>query len=1037
MRTTRPRRMTWIAVGVAILTLASTAVARGATPGGPVSDRVLDPTGQVLIGDNTPPVSPITGINCSTDEGGCDLYAKTGSVAIPGGSVPIWGYATTPGGPAELPGPTIVADEADQLTIRVHNGLSVATSLSLPAVPADAVLSDAPSDGFGSGGTATYTFAAAEAVGTSVYEAGVTATGNRQVAMGMAGVLVVRPTSCPESDPVTYCLYPDDLVDSAAATNDTDEETLVALNDLDPAFAADPLGYEMSAFAPSVHLINGRAFPQTDVIDTQPGHTVGVRLANLSPIAHTMGVIGAHQTIVGRDARQVAHDRVVASPLITSGQTIDASIAVPADAVAGQRYPLFDQGLQLDNPGTDGFGGALAFLNVWGPEGVPGVPVAKLDPFAYDVTPGTDLPFSGTALGATGFRWYVDAAPEDPAALTPSAEGIEPATGFFLDTVPADLLATLANGSHVIWVQLTNAADPSAPDAPWGQPVGVAFTLDRSGPVMSGTSIEPVTSNKTVPLTLRTTADTDVTGGTANITSGHYGFDSDCVAAESGPLMGADPGAPGTALPGQQTQGLQATIAGPELAALSEGEHTIYVTAQDEFGHWPASNPFVLPGSADPVEYATAPMCDSVTFNIDNHAPTVSNASVEPTPTNGKQPIDGGTNFLDSVRLKVTITDPAFGDPVAVSSPIDTAEAFIEGVQIDGNGDPVPFPSGAVTGKGIELLPLDGAFDSDVEVAYILVPLATVRSLTPGAHHIWIHGKDAAGNWGAIAGTGDAVLDYEPDAPTINYLKVGATTIDVGATAVRTDLTVTSIEYSVGTAPGTWSPLTLTTTSGPVATVSAFPIPARAADQNVFVRATDSLGHVSAPMGLPTIGATFRLSPQLFTQGDQLAADVVSMTGDISSVEFKVAPFATLPSADGWTAIPDAVGPSPLTAVLPDALRQVQVGQTVWLRAKDVQGNLGPVFGLPAVTSLTRTNSSLSGVAQARQGTVGSIEWNRTLSSSTTAPQLLWSSVSSSAAGPSPRSFSRSLTIIDRFFRIWVRAGDGLGNAGPAVRAPG
>ncbi len=1035
MRTTRPRRMTWIAVGVAILALASTAVARAATPGGPVSDRVLDPTGQVLTDANTPPVSPITGIDCATDAGGCDLYATAGEVAIPGGvSVPIWGYATTPGGTAELPGPTIVADEVDELTIRVHNELSVATSLSLPAVPIDAIVTDEPSGGFGSGGSASYTFAAGEAVGTSVYEAGVTATGNRQVAMGLAGVLVVRPTSCPESDPVTYCLYPDDLADSSAAANDTDEETLVALNDLDPAFAADPLNYEMSAYAPSVHLINGRAFPQTDVIDTQPGHTVGVRFANLSPIAHTMGVVGAHQTIVGRDARQVAHDRVVASPLITAGQTIDASIAVPADAVAGQRYPLFDQGLQLDNPGADGFGGALAFLNVWGPEGVPGVPVAKLDPFAYDVTPGTDLPFSGTAVGATGFRWYIDAAPADP-ALTPSAEAIEPVTGFFLDTAPADLLATLANGSHVIWVQLTNAADPAAPDALWGQPVGVAFTLDRSGPVMSGTSIEPLTSNRSVPLTLRTTADTKVTGSTTDIVAGHYAFDSDCVAAQSGPLMGADPGGPGAPLPGQQTQGLQASIDGPELAGLAEGEHTVYVTAQDEFGHWPSSNPFVV--GTDPTAYATAPMCDSATFAIDTHAPTVSNGTVEPTPTNGKQPVDGGPNFLDSVRLKVTITDSAFGAPTAVSSPIETAEAFIEGLGIDGAGQPVLYPGGAVTGKGVELLPLDGAFDSDVESAYVLIPLATVRSLTPGEHHIWIHGKDAAGNWGDITGTGDAVLDYEPDAPTINYLKVGATTIDVGATAVRTDLTVTSIEYSVGTAPGTWSPLTLTTTSGPVATVSAFPIPPRAADQNVFVRATDSLGHVSAPMGLPTIGATFRLSPQLFTQGDQLAADVVSMTGDISSVEFKVAPFATLPSADGWTAIPDAVGPAPLTAVLPDALRQVQLGQTVWLRAKDVQGNLGPVFGLPAVTSLSRTNSSLSGVAQARQGTVGSIEWNRTLSNSTTAPQLLWSSVSSSAAGPSPRSFNRSLTFVDRFFRIWVRAGDGLGNAGPAVKAPG
>ncbi len=1019
--------MTRVAALVGIAALAGTAVARAAEPGGPVSARVLG--SQVLAPDNPPPPTAITGLDCSADSGGCDLWAKAGSVEVSGaGSVPIWGYATTADAAATVPGPTIVADEADTVTIRVHNALpGVDTSLALPAVAIDQLSGDLPTDGFGPGSSATYSFPAASAVGTSVYEAGATVTGNRQVAMGLAGVLVVRPTDCPPPDQdtgaVTYCAYSETLP-SVSPANDADEEALVALNDLDPAFAAAPLTYEMSAFRPSVHLINGKAFPGTDVIDTQPGHTVSVRYANLGPGAHTMGTVGVNQIELGRDAEPLVHTRDVVAPLLTSGETLDAAILVPPSASAGQRYALFDQGRDLENPGAAGFGGALAFLNVWGPAAVPGQPVAADLLLSPDVTPGGDITLSGTTpAGSTGFRWYVDTLP-DPAPAVSEA-GIEPDRSF-VDVVDATALDPLANGSHVVWVQLTNAVDPSASGTVWGQPVGVAFTMDRSGPVMGATSVEPPVSGGTDPSLLRTTADTTLTGGTAPIVEGRYAVDSDCDAARSGTTMFPDPGGPADPLPGQQIQGLQAEVA---TDGLAEGGHTLWVTARDALDHWPATAPVLVPDS-DPAQYVSYPMCDSVPLAVDRSGPVVGNGSVEPATTNGIGNVVGGTSFLDSVRLKVTIHDDEHGDAgfPAVSSPIRTAEAFIEGLQIDGSGDAIGLPAGAVTGDGVQLLPLDGAFDSATEQAYVLIPLGSVRSLQPGVHRIWVHGQDIAGNWGAIGGAPDATLDYEPDAPTINYLKVGATTIDTGATAARPDLTIASIEYSFSAQAGTWTALPITG-AGAVATTTSAPIPPRTTEQNVFVRVTDSLGHTSAPVGLSTVAAVTR------GPGGQLVASVSSLTGDVASVEYRVAPATTPPPATGWTTVPASSGPAPLTVTLPNAVRQVALGQTVWLRVVDSQGNTGPALGLPVVTQLNHPGSALNGVAVSRSGAIGLVEYVRTGNGTSNVPANGWIALAGSS-GPSPLSFGLPSGSVTTGGRVWARAQDQLGNVGPVVRTP-
>jgi hypothetical protein len=56
-------------------------------------------------------------------------------------------------------------------------------------------------------------------------------------------------------------------------------------------------------------------------------------------------------------------------------------------------------------------------------------------------------------------------------------------------------------------------------------------------------------------------------------------------------------------------------------------------------------------------------------------------------------------------------------------------------------------------GKGLQLLPVDGAFDSPEEKVYGLVPLAQLKIMSQTTHQLYLRGKDNAGNWGTALAT--------------------------------------------------------------------------------------------------------------------------------------------------------------------------------------------------------------------------------------------------------------------------------------------
>ena len=137
----------------------------------------------------------LASLNASAATVAINLCAVTGT-ATPTGSVtvPIWGFAD--GGPGSspvctpgtgtLPGPRLVVNEGDVVTVNVTNALPAGHPLTFE-IPG--ITFDPGPVAAASGATVTRTFTAS-APGTYLYSSGGDA--GRQQALGMAGALLVR-----------------------------------------------------------------------------------------------------------------------------------------------------------------------------------------------------------------------------------------------------------------------------------------------------------------------------------------------------------------------------------------------------------------------------------------------------------------------------------------------------------------------------------------------------------------------------------------------------------------------------------------------------------------------------------------------------------------------------------------------------------------------------------------------------------------------------------------------------------------------------
>lgn len=552
----------------------------------------------------------------------CDLYATTGTLTLPNGStVPIWGYSATAGGTAQLPGPTMIANQGETLVIKLHNSLTKPTGLNLPGIDVAPDLS-----GVAAGGTKTYTFSAS-APGTYLYEAGGTADAPRQVAMGLFGGLIVRPSG-----------HANWAYDGASQFND---EALLIYSEIDPAFNANPASFKMQHFAPKYLLINGKVSPQTAPISTTAGNKLLLRQINAGLEHHTVGTLGLRQTVIAQDAVAETFALPVVAESIAAGQSLDTLVTIPASAPAGAKYALYDTGMVP--------AGLTTFITTAAGSGGadtvgPAVTSASVNPASS--SGNADLAVSATLSDAnngngnvTAAEYFIDTTGSNGSGTAFSGSFGSP-TVTVNATVSASAISGLSSGAHTVYIHGKDAAGN------WGAIGTAVFTLDKTGPSISAIAFSPNPSNRSAAVSIQATA-SDTASGNAAIAQAEYSIDGGAASAL-------------TVNQAQPTASLNGTIPLATVQALGEGAHTISIRARDEAGNWGAA--------------ATSPL------KIDVSGPQTSNGAITPNPSDGTV---SASQTVSALKITATFSDPTSN---GVQSLLKGAEAFVDTQGTSGTG---------------------------------------------------------------------------------------------------------------------------------------------------------------------------------------------------------------------------------------------------------------------------------------------------------------------------------------------------------------
>jgi FtsP/CotA-like multicopper oxidase with cupredoxin domain len=657
---------------------------------------------------------PINGCVEGAASATCDLYAMSGTATILGVPIPIWGFSKTgAAGSATAPGPVLVVRQGDAVTLTLHNQLAGQTvSLALPGQVGVTVAGAVGDDTTGiASGTRAYSFTAGRP-GTFLYEAGHTAGGARQVAMGLAGALVVLP-----ADGTAY----------GNANTAYDDEAVLVLTEVDPAFNAAPTTFDLRNFEPAYRLINGKPFPASDPISTDQGHRLLLRYVNAGSLPHTMTLLGAGQNLIAQDGHLMAYAAASVTQTVAPGATADSTVAVPNGSEA--KLALYESAQHLDNAGQHNadplqlaFGGMMTFVDTNAPvpstDGVgpvsshisvtpnpsDGLSNATVKADLSDATTGgsnvTQAEFVIDDAVATGAGFGVPLTGTFGTVSVTGATGVIPATAGSCTPpsgpVPVSL-ECLAAGKHQLFVRALDSAGN------WGVIGSTIFNLPKTGPQTTSGSATPTPTNGSADVSISATGDDSGAGGV--ITNAEYFIDT-VGANGAGIALTVNRAA---AIVSEDGDILAATVAG-----LGEGLHHVFVHSKDSLGLW-------------------GPTLD-IPLNVDVTGPTVDAAAVGPNPTNGLVSDKSNPGYL-VVSAQITDRDAGNG----LQNLLADAEAFL---------DPkVANPAG---GTGLNMIAVDGQLNSTTEAVYGLIPLSQAKALTDGVHHVFVRGQDNAGNWGAL-----------------------------------------------------------------------------------------------------------------------------------------------------------------------------------------------------------------------------------------------------------------------------------------------
>lgn len=243
-------------------------------------------------------------------------YISTGD----GNSVFTWGYANG-AGTMQYPGPTLIVNQGEVITVNLSNELPVPVSIVFPGQEGVAasggspglMTSEAPAMAGAAPGTVSYTFTATQP-GTYLYHSGTQPS--LQVEMGLVGALIVRPNA---ADPLHQAYgHPGSRFDREYLFLLTEMDQGIHDQVLNQTLAGLPISADTSSNTPVMWFINGRNAPDTlqpansPWFPTQPynamprmhpGERILMRVIGAGHDAHPFHTHGNNVLVIGKDGR--------------------------------------------------------------------------------------------------------------------------------------------------------------------------------------------------------------------------------------------------------------------------------------------------------------------------------------------------------------------------------------------------------------------------------------------------------------------------------------------------------------------------------------------------------------------------------------------------------------------------------------------------------------------------------------------------------------------------------------------------------------
>jgi FtsP/CotA-like multicopper oxidase with cupredoxin domain len=274
------------------------------------------------------------------------LTATSGYISTAdGGSYLMWGYANG-AGLMQYPGPTLIVNQGDAVTVNLTNSLAVPVSIVFPGQTGVTATGGSPglltNEAAASGGTVSYTFTASQP-GTYTYYSGTQP--ELQIEMGLVGSIIVRPTGyTPGNGGFAY--LPND------GSSTYDHEYLFFLTEMDPVIhdqvAAGTLALvdTTKRFA-TYWMINGRTAtdtlapanaawlphqPYNCVPMMHPAEKILLRMIGGGADLHPYHTHGNHHLLIARDGKLISSTpgggpdlaTFAYTHLVVPGQTADA-----------------------------------------------------------------------------------------------------------------------------------------------------------------------------------------------------------------------------------------------------------------------------------------------------------------------------------------------------------------------------------------------------------------------------------------------------------------------------------------------------------------------------------------------------------------------------------------------------------------------------------------------------------------------------------------------------------------------------------------